>query len=284
MSRHLDRTAAFLAAVAFAISPWWLWQYAQAATSVVAVGIIVAVLYLFDRLIADPRPSSARVVGSSLAIGILLLAKAQYDALFAAWLWAALHRRWRLIAATFVVHLVPLAVWMLALRAFGLEYRNVEVDEYGQGVWFLDLMRRGEFWTLWASAKQLAGETLSAFLRAFSPLMLAAAAVGAARGWTGTAQLRRLLIAGPAALLAFLVAIQRPESYLGFDGFFFVYPLAGSALAALARSGAGRVGPVLVGAFLAVDLVVGWYLSVPEQLFWQPSATAWRAFFGGLFQ
>ena len=224
LKRNLPISTSLIGAAMFALSPWWLWQANQAATSVIAVGVIVLALYLFDDLLGRRRPSWMLIAGYSLLMGILMLAKAQYDVLLAGWLWAASRRSWRILVGTFLLHGWPLLCWIGVLRLAGLPYYNHEVSVYGQGVWFLSMAVGGDWRVIYLNVADLAGTTLSSFLQAFSPPVIVLSIWALGRKWLAPVVMKQLAVAGLVALAVFLIAIQRPRPYVAFDAFFVIYP------------------------------------------------------------
>jgi len=281
LKRHLAVSTSLIGATLLALAPWWLWQANQAATSVVAVGIIVLVLYLFDNLLGERRPSRAQIAGYALVMGILMLAKAQYDVLFAGWLWAACQRRWRVLGGTFALHWLPLLAWIGVLQLVGLPYYNHEVSAYGQGVWFLSMMAQGAWRDLYSGVANLGGGVLSNFWQAFSPFIIALSIWTLLRKELVSATIRQLAMAGLVAVAGFLIAIQRSPRSMTFDAFFVIYPLAAIGLSnvverwIIPRMPGGRAatmafsGAVLL--FFVLNVPISWYLSVPPIFAWRPA-------------
>lgn len=91
------------------------------------------VLIAYLALELGDRFSYQRTVLFSVLIGIMMLAKTNYAAYLAALAVAVLYLRLVPAAVSFVVHLIPLGLWLLFLRSQGLAYYNHEVEYYGQG-------------------------------------------------------------------------------------------------------------------------------------------------------
>lgn len=82
------------------------------------------------------------LVGASLIVGVLMLAKQNYAAYLTVLLFAAYKRRFLEAGLSFVVHLLPLGLYLLFLRAVDIPYVNHEAANYDQGVWMVELLRQ----------------------------------------------------------------------------------------------------------------------------------------------
>jgi hypothetical protein len=104
------------------------------------------------------------VVVSSLAVGVLMLAKQNYAVYMAIILFAVYKRHWLESIVSVGVHLLPLAAYLLFLQVVDIPYVNHEAANYGQGVWVVDLLRQNPIMSLqqiveslWQSLRHLMG-------------------------------------------------------------------------------------------------------------------------------
>jgi hypothetical protein len=229
---HFANRIALISAAQLALSPMVLWHLSDAATNLISIGIAVAALWLFT-LCSESLGGYAtirRAWWSGLALGVLVLAKPQYDILFLGWIALAYLHRWRATIVSFLAHLIPVFAWIVLVESSGLNYRN-EAELYGQGVW---IWREFVFWSLKEQLVCLLTHTLQ-FIRsliyAFGPLTLAATAVGVWK-FTRLRSLRWLggVCVGLGLSWAALFAIRRPFPYLLTLHFYSVYPLAAHGL------------------------------------------------------
>ncbi|MFW5695799.1 MAG: hypothetical protein ACOCYB_11565 [Alkalispirochaeta sp.] len=131
----------------------------------------ILVIWMFLKVVDQSRDETVSRVRTlvtvsvaSFAVGILMLAKQNYAVYLAIVLFALYKRRWREVILSVVVHLVPLALYLLYLRAMDIPYVNHEAANYDQGVWMLDMFRQNPILSvqqvmhsLWQSLRHLVG-------------------------------------------------------------------------------------------------------------------------------
>lgn len=106
----------------------------------------------------------AAVALASFLLGVMMLAKQNYAVYLAVLLFLAYKRRFLEAAVSVAVHLIPLGLYLLFLRAVEIPYVNHEAETYGQGVWMLDMLRQNPIKSiqqgvdsLWLSLVHLSG-------------------------------------------------------------------------------------------------------------------------------
>ena len=104
------------------------------------------------------------LAGASVVVGVLMLAKQNYAVYLALILFALYKREWGAVVVSVVAHLLPLAAYLLFLRAVDIPYVNHEAATYDQGTWVLDLFRQNPIQSLgqvidslWRSLVHLTG-------------------------------------------------------------------------------------------------------------------------------
>jgi hypothetical protein len=106
----------------------------QVITPIFVIGMFLAVV--------DRRGNLWLVALASFALGVLMLAKQNYAVYLAIILFALWKRRLLEVAVSIVVHLIPLGLYLLFLRAVDIPYVNHEAVTYDQGVWMVELFRQ----------------------------------------------------------------------------------------------------------------------------------------------
>lgn len=282
--RHLPAEAAFLSSFLLASSAAWLWRVNQTATSVVAMFIIACMLLLFDRLLGSDREEWHRSLPYGLIIGVLMLAKAQYDIVLLCWLWCILKGRWRTAAATAAGHAVPLLLWYSWLRYKGYIYSNYEIEQYHQGTWIFIAFAEGSVAEVARQSANMLKQTFSGTFVAFSPAVIALAVVGIFC-WKQPKDTKWFLLLGVACVIGFLVLIHRPRPYLVFDMYFAIFPFAAVALIRLSDSLVARLGfgdrsptalrNAIVGVAVLVLVPLSWLASQEPRYTFRPALDQW---------
>jgi len=110
-----------------------------------------------------------------------MLAKQNYAVYLAVILFALYKRRWLEVGVSIGAHVIPLAAYVLFLRAVDIPYVNHEAANYDQGTWMLEMLRQNPILSLqqivdsvWQSLRHLIG-----FFSVW--LLLAAAAIARRR-------------------------------------------------------------------------------------------------------
>ena len=286
--RRFSLGVSFMAAAMLAVSPWALVQCLKPTPNVFGMVTIVIILYLFDRyLLAEESPGWRPIVWVSLLAGVLMLGKAQYDALFLVWLGALSRRRWRVLFGSAVIHLVPLAIWVALVTASGQRFYNYEVEVYHQGFWLLEVIRAGGLSEVYYLGMSFTATALGGLVRTFTLLDLSLAGYALVFRQTAfPAGFARLFAFGLLAVLALVVLIARPLPYLIFDMFVVTYPLVAAGLLDLIRrlrealhapaQIGRRLTAWLVALFFAFDVPIGWvYLSLDRETYaWHPALSS----------
>jgi hypothetical protein len=99
----------------------------------------------------------------SLLVGFLMLAKQNYAVYVAILIFSFFFlKKYKESILSFVIHFIPLFIWLIALKLLHIPYYNHEVDTYQQGVWlYKDLIFR-------------------------NPLEILSVLIGAVNQWLGT--------------------------------------------------------------------------------------------------
>ncbi len=154
----------------------------------------------------------------SLAVGVLMLGKQNYSSYLALLATAVVLRHWKEAVLSFVVHLIPLFLYVGYLSLVGLSYRNNEITGMDQGIWIVDLLAQhplvvvGDIWEIFM-------EFLGNAVRFFHvTLFLAVAALGR---WRSIGRERKL---GTAEGLFFaLLFLATFAQFVAVRRFFVVY-------------------------------------------------------------
>lgn len=176
----------------------------------------------------DRRLYRRRVVLYSLLTGLLMLGKQNYAVYLSVLAVALLYRRWREVVVSLAVHLVPLLLYMVFLRAAGLSYGNNEIEAMGQGVWVTRELLRSHPVTIVQTLYDLFWRfTRNALFYHRTALFLSVLAVPGWRRGTG-GRLPHLLFAALLYLATWaqFVAVRRFDVvYLSADVSFVVFGL-----------------------------------------------------------
>jgi hypothetical protein len=275
---HWSETLSLIAALLFALSQIWLRNVASPGTRPWGFFAIIVCVYLFDRyLLRDNRPTWKTIVWVGLIAGILMLGKTEYEGLLAVWLWAAYERKWKVLSATFLIHFVPLIVWIGVLKLSGITFYQVDVDGFGHGTWLFETIGSGRWLQIYTVAADLTGLFFASYLSNFTAPLLALAAWSLLfeREHIDDHWRMRFVLAVVAAIaLAVGIGDQEFASRFPFSTFYVVYPLAVMALIRLvtwlAESLSGRLRwsqaaliPTLIVAALMLHTLFEWhYLSM----------------------
>lgn len=80
----------------------------------------------------------------SLLVGVLMLAKQNYAAYLAILLFSFfIAKKYRESILSFVVHLIPLIIWLITLKLLHIPYYNHETISNGDGVWVVSALTSG---------------------------------------------------------------------------------------------------------------------------------------------
>lgn len=71
----------------------------------------------------------------SLIIGVLMLAKENYALYLAVVLFSLYKKQYKKISLSVLIHLIPLGIWLVFLKMYGLKYSHHGAEVYDQGVW-----------------------------------------------------------------------------------------------------------------------------------------------------
>lgn len=278
--RYQSVETAFLSSLLLATSSWWLWRVNQTATSVVAIFIIASMLLVFDRLLGIDKDEWRQGLLYGVIIGVLMLAKAQYDIVLLCWLWCIVKGRWRIVTATAISHFVPLLLWYIWLRSKGYIYYNHEIEHYHQGVWIFTALAEGSVVEVVQRSVNIVKTIFSGALVAFSPAVVGLAIVGIFY-WEKPKDMKWYLLLGIACVTAFLILIQRPRPYLVFDMYFAVLPFAAVAVTGLADSLVARLRlndrsarafrNTIVGGVILTIVPLSWLASMEPRYVFNPA-------------
>ncbi len=266
-SWQCDDEVAGLAAVQLALSPFLLWAMLPISTNLVAFPIAVAALGLmtWSGRAANAAGEYRRGVFLGVALGLMLLAKAQYDVVLTGWLMLAGLRRWRIVLTSFVAHGLVIAGWVAFVGWRGWVFANTEVSVHRQGVWIWE-----EFFG-WRPEQQVS--YLGTFMKeystnlvlAFGPVVLGALAFGAYRLFSRGAT-RVLGMVGVALAINVLgvFAIRRYYGVYVAGIFFAVYPLAAWGLWQGLRGVAGARQRAIWWGYVLGSFLITW------RIYWVP--------------
>ncbi|MBF0369333.1 MAG: hypothetical protein HQL52_07760 [Magnetococcales bacterium] len=107
------------------------------------------------------RPATKTVLGYSVLVGILMLAKPNYAAYVAALGFGFFHGRFRWVFLSAGVHLLPLLLWLGYIDLIDIPYFSKAVTTHGQGVWMVQLLNNPDtakgLLLIWANIKYFMG-------------------------------------------------------------------------------------------------------------------------------
>lgn len=276
LKRHFSLNVAFLAALMAVFYVYWLININRAVTNVVGQFIFVAIIYLFDRfLLQAEKPRLSTIIWVSLVVGVLILTKAQYDGLMIAWAMALYVGRYRVVGMTALLHLIPTLIWIGIVAISPWTYENIEVTQYRQGVWLLDMLLAGQVLEIYPELASQIARTVVRILDTFSPMVLSLALVPFVVGHQQLPLARRLLVVFAFGVLLMFAAVTRLPKQI-FNLAFIIYPLAAMGLLTLIhlaqpllrRFSLNKTGvvAVLIGVFLVIDITFTWYYyTLPDE-------------------
>lgn len=257
-----------LAAVQLALSPFLHWAMLPISTNLVAFPIAVAALGLmsWSRMAAGPADEYRKGALLGVALGLMVLTKAQYDVLLTGWLVLVWLRRWRIVLTSFLAHGLVIAGWIAFVGWRGWVFTSPELRLYRQGLWIWEdfgLWRRGEQAAyLWAFVKEYSRD----LWLAFGPVVLAALAVGVYLLFSrGAARVLGMLAVALAVNVLSVFAIRRYYGVYVAEIFFAVYPLAAWGLwQGMEKVAGARQRAIWWGYVLASSLITWKMYWVPE--------------------
>ena len=94
----------------------------------------IIILFLFNNLIN--KFSTKKIIVFSFVVGTLMLARQNY-AIYLSVLFFSFFKlkQYKASILSFFIHLMPLIIWYIFLKWYGLDYYNHEVEAYEQGAW-----------------------------------------------------------------------------------------------------------------------------------------------------
>ena len=272
-SWQCDVEIAGLAAVQLALSPFLHWAMLPISTNLVAFPIALAALGLmsWSKEAASTAGEYRRGAFLGIALGLMVLTKAQYDVLLTGWLVLAGLRRWRIVLTSFLTHGLVIGGWVAFVGWRGWVFASPEVSVYRQGLWIWEEFggwRPGQqVEYLWTFAKEYSTDL---FL-AFGPVVLSALAVGICLLFSrGSTRLLWMLGLALAINVLGVFAIRRNYGVYAAEVFFAVYPLAAWGLWQGLKRVAGAWQKALWWGYVLASFLITWRLYwVPEfQLAW----------------
>jgi hypothetical protein len=169
----------------------------------------------------------------SLIIGYLMLTKQNYAVYLTLLTFSFfIFKRYKESILSFLMHLIPLAVWFISLKILDIPYYNHETETYKQGVWlYQDLLLRNplEIIKILISSINRWLENIAVFFSLFGLAALIALGFAEIR-----AKLNRRWVIFFILALGFswlqTLAANRYAPYMSSDISFLIWPLAGYAL------------------------------------------------------
>lgn len=224
-----DEAVAGLASVQLALSPFLHWAMPPISTNLVAFPIAVAAFSLmsWSNLADSPADEYWRGTCLGVALGLMVLTKAQYDVLLTGWLALALLQRWRIVLTSVLAHGLVVAGWIAFVGWRGWVFTTPEVRLYHQGSWiwedFGGWQRGQQVAYLWTFVKEYSTD----LWLAFGPVVIAALAVGVYLLCSrGAARVLGMLGVTLAINVLSVFAIRRHYGVYVAEMFFAVYPVA----------------------------------------------------------
>lgn len=154
LRRKISDRATMLVVAVVLLHPHSIAHIATFHTTELQVLVPIVVLWLLAR-IGDTETNDGtgrkywrQVVSYTLITSVLMMGKQNFAIYAAILVWALTLRRWREVAVSVAVFLLPVALYAGFLRLFGLSYRNNEIAAMGQGVWVFELLTSGPI-TVW---------------------------------------------------------------------------------------------------------------------------------------
>ncbi len=266
-SWQCDAEVAGLAAVQLALSPFLHWAMLPISTNLVAFPIALAALGFmsWSKEAATAGGEYWRGAFLGVALGLMVLTKAQYDVLLTGWLVLAGLRRWRIVLTSFLTHGLVIGSWVAFVGWRGWVFASPEVTIYRQGLWIWEEFggwRPGQQVAyLWKFAKEYSTD----FVLAFGPLVLAALAVGVYLLFSrGTTRLLGILGVALAINVLSVFAIRRYYGVYVAELFFAVYPVAAWGVWQGMRRVAGAWQKALLWGYVLASFLITW------RIYWVP--------------
>lgn len=173
LGNYFSQPVSMLAVLMLLLSHQVFIDALQPADHIIAYFIIIATIYLFDIILLAPEnPTWKQITGVSMLLGIFMLTKMHYDVLIFGWLSALVHRRWKVLFGTLILHLVPLIIWIIILRIFGMTYYNHEMAQYDQAVWFIQMVQDGQLLNIYPLITSHISGMLQSFIPEYSLVIL----------------------------------------------------------------------------------------------------------------
>lgn len=136
----INSRVALLSALLLVFSPYLHLWLVQPVPEMLTIFIIIATLFLLQKYIENP--SRLKLIIFSLIIGVFMLGKMVFALSIFVLLLAFYFRRYKEGVVFLIVHLIPLAFWYLTVtRVLGIPYYVGMVQEYGVGIWLLNIFR-----------------------------------------------------------------------------------------------------------------------------------------------
>ncbi len=138
LRKFVSLRTAFLSSFLLIFSPFAHVWLIQPETNIFGIFAIMLSLYLLQKYVE--APSLKKLIIFSLTIGVLLLGKKIFAISILILLLSFLFKRKKEGIIFFLLHLVPLALWLLWTTAvWKLPLYVDEVSQYGYGIWFLNI-------------------------------------------------------------------------------------------------------------------------------------------------
>ena len=205
----------------------------------------------------------------SLVIGMLMMGKQNFAVYAALLAWGVWQRRYRDVAISLLGFLVPLVLYVLFLRVWGLSYRNNEIQGMDQGVWVVSLLLRSpiQFIQTILQSMQLFLENSAVFSGPL--LLLAVAALAHPRQPLATREAVFLGLLVMATWAQYLAVNRFSVAYLTGDFFVFVAGLSAWLLVDVWGIGSRRrfVLPAVVIVYGALSILS--FVNVPWVSPWE---------------
>jgi hypothetical protein len=253
--RWFSAEASLLAVSLLLLHPFAITYIATFHTS--ELQFFTPIFLIFFWLNLSDRYSHKKNILFSLAAGALMLAKQNYAIYLAILLFSFFFlKRYKESVLSFLVHLVPLAGWLIALKMLGIPYYNHE-SASGLGVWlYQDLIHRSPIGILQSLALGT-NAWLIAFFGFFS--FFAIAALYAPYLPTVREKFSRSHLSFLAIFISMswlqTFAANRYASYMVSDLSVYIFPLAACAiLALLTEHRLKKLLPLFLALYLAIGL------------------------------
>ncbi|MBX4199198.1 glycosyltransferase family 39 protein [Candidatus Parcubacteria bacterium] len=194
----------------------------------------------------------------SLLAGFMMLVKQNYAPYLAILLYSFfVKRKYKESVLSFIAHLVPLAIWLLALKFLHLPYYNHEAATNGDGIWILQLFVKNPLevlGVLFSTTKDWLA-MIAGYFTIFAFLAPLAFSIPELRN-TFTKELQAFLFILMGANWLQFLAAKSLAPYLTSDLAIFIFPLSAYLIYAfIERRNLKRFIPVFAGLYLLVGLI-----------------------------